>query len=209
MNDELLDRLGIVVRRGFLSPDHCESIVTSMGVAPRVDSTVVERLTAEDPGAAGAPAVLERVDEGTRRSKLAEVAPDVRSALVDCLEPIVGWAAERFGLPVTGIEGPQFLRYGPGDFFLPHLDDGEGDDEPDRKERFPHRKVSLVVFLDDRAEGGELVFTGLVPGDHEAGWGLAVEREVGTLVAFPSSVMHEVRPVRKGERHTIVAWLHE
>jgi len=31
--------------------------------------------------------------------------------------------------------------------------------------------------------------------------------EAGTLVAFPSSLLHEVTTVEQGERYSLVAWL--
>ena len=35
-----------------------------------------------------------------------------------------------------------------------------------------------------------------------------IEKKKGYLVAFPSYVLHEVTPVTKGERYSLVAWIH-
>ena len=36
--------------------------------------------------------------------------------------------------------------------------------------------------------------------------GIDLRAEPGTLVAFPSSMVHQVRPVTSGERYTLVSW---
>jgi predicted 2-oxoglutarate/Fe(II)-dependent dioxygenase YbiX len=74
--------------------------------------------------------------------------------------------------------------------------------------------VSVVVFLNAQAthpveetfEGGALAFYGLMkaPGMEHAG--IPLEPEAGLLVAFRSDVMHEVSPVTRGERYTLVSW---
>ena len=61
------------------------------------------------------------------------------------------------------------------------------------------RKLSLVVQLTDDKdyEGGdfEMFNIGKVP------------RERGTLIFFPSFIVHRVLPVTKGTRHSLVAWI--
>jgi PKHD-type hydroxylase len=61
------------------------------------------------------------------------------------------------------------------------------------------RKMSVVVQLsdDNNYEGGdfEMFHVGKVP------------RERGTLIFFPSFVVHRVLPVTNGTRHSLVAWI--
>lgn len=68
----------------------------------------------------------------------------------------------------------------------------------------PHnRKLSVVVQLSDPAEyeGGELkLYTSYNP--------TTIEREKGMVITFPSYTLHEVTPVTKGERYSLVAWVH-
>lgn len=64
------------------------------------------------------------------------------------------------------------------------------------------RKLSLVLQLTDPAEyeGGNLqVWTGGEP--H------TVRKQRGLIVAFPSYVLHQVTPVVKGSRQSLVAWV--
>jgi PKHD-type hydroxylase len=68
----------------------------------------------------------------------------------------------------------------------------------------PHnRKFSIVMQLSDPSEyeGGDLVLhTGYNP--------TVIRKEKGLIVCFPSYTLHEVTPVTKGERYSLVAWVH-
>lgn len=60
------------------------------------------------------------------------------------------------------------------------------------------RKLSCVILLNDNFEGGdfELVHSGAVP-----------ELKKGTMVVFPSFILHRVTPVTRGERWSLVSWV--
>lgn len=63
------------------------------------------------------------------------------------------------------------------------------------------RKISVVVFLNDDFEGGDLeIFTSDVP--------ITVKAVKGNAVVFPSYLLHSVKPVTKGSRQTLVTWYH-
>ncbi|HEX8339127.1 MAG TPA: 2OG-Fe(II) oxygenase, partial [Pyrinomonadaceae bacterium] len=106
---------------------------------------------------------------------------------------------------LSGLEEPQFLRYGAGDFFVAHQDGNTGMLRSEREAR----KVSAVIFLNDQTEtpgpgtygGGSLVFH---PRGAPEPYRLA--GEAGTLVAFPAETTHEVEPVTCGERFTVASW---
>jgi PKHD-type hydroxylase len=64
------------------------------------------------------------------------------------------------------------------------------------------RKLSLTIQLSspEDYEGGELALkfgakANLMP------------KDLGKMVVFPSYVLHEVRPVTKGTRYSLVAWV--
>ena len=62
--------------------------------------------------------------------------------------------------------------------------------------------ISFTLFLSNSAdyEGGELVI-------HTAGLTQVVKGEWGQLVLYPSTSIHEVKPVTKGERIVCVGWI--
>ena len=95
-----------------------------------------------------------------------------------------------FGL----IEGLQFTNYkAPSDKYGKHID---------RRYKGVIRKLSLSVQLTDpkEYEGGDLLL-------YESELGTPMEKEQGTLVLFPSYILHEVKPITKGERNSLVAWV--
>jgi PKHD-type hydroxylase len=70
--------------------------------------------------------------------------------------------------------------------------------------RLPHnRKLSIVIQLSspEEYEGGELKL-------HTSHEPTTIKKEKGLVVTFPSYTLHEVTPVTKGERYSLVAWAH-
>lgn len=68
----------------------------------------------------------------------------------------------------------------------------------------PHnRKLSVVVQLSDPSEyeGGELLL-------HTSSDPVRINKQKGMVTMFPSYTLHEVTPVTKGERYSLVAWVH-
>lgn len=62
--------------------------------------------------------------------------------------------------------------------------------------------ISFTLFLTDPAdyEGGELVV-------HSAGMTQTIKGKAGELILYPSSSIHEVRPVTSGARIVCVGWI--
>ena len=149
------------------------------------------------------------IDENMRKTKRLvppqKTLDDVMGRLSGELESV----GKRFGMTLTIIEEPQFLRYNVGDFFVAHQDGNTG---LMRSEREQSRKISVLVFLNSQTEspdadghcGGTLVFTEWRP-SRQSGR-LEVPAKAGTLVAFPSDLTHEVIPVTHGTRYSIATW---
>jgi PKHD-type hydroxylase len=66
-----------------------------------------------------------------------------------------------------------------------------------------NRKLSMSLQLSDPSlyEGGELLL-------HTSNTPYVVPKQRGMAVFFPSHTLHEVTPVTKGERYSLVAWFH-
>lgn len=90
-------------------------------------------------------------------------------------------------------ESFQFTEYGPGGHFDWHVDDGVPGAWP--------RKLSFTLQLSDPGsyEGGDLEIWGLEK--------ISASRERGTLICFPSYMLHRVAPVTRGIRRSLVAWV--
>jgi PKHD-type hydroxylase len=91
-------------------------------------------------------------------------------------------------------EGFQFTNYqAPGGKYGRHVD---------RSFNGVIRKISISIQLTDPSEyeGGELYL-------YENDKGTLMSKEQGTLIMFPSYTLHEVMPVTKGERNSLVSWI--
>jgi PKHD-type hydroxylase len=108
-------------------------------------------------------------------------------AVKDLNEDCFGFDLFSFG------ENMQFTQYEVGQHYDYHVD---------RIFNGPIRKLSIVLQLTDPKayEGGDLeIYTGGEP--------RKLPRSQGTLIAFPSYVLHRVTPVTKGTRNSLVGWI--
>ena len=100
-----------------------------------------------------------------------------------------------FNFDIFGLnEGFQFTNYiAPSNKYGKHID---------KINNGLVRKLSLSIQLTDpkEYEGGELFLYENKNGDE-------MKKEQGTLILFPSYVLHEIKPVTKGERNSLVTWV--
>ena len=92
-------------------------------------------------------------------------------------------------------EGFQFTNYkAPSGKYETHID---------RAMNIPVRKLSISIQLTNpkKYEGGELK---LYNGKKE---GSVMDKEQGTLIIFPSYTLHEITPITKGGRDSLVTWV--
>jgi len=142
--------------------------------------------------------------KGTTKGK-----SDVRDSKISWLYPCdnMEWVFRRvtditlnlnerfFKFDLFGInEGFQFTNYqAPSGKYGKHID---------RAINLLVRKLSISIQLThpEEYEGGELYL-------YEGDKGIAMDKTQGTLIIFPSYVLHEVMPVTKGERNSLVTWI--
>jgi SM-20-related protein len=149
--------------------------------------------------------VNDRVRKAARLKLPATTTEFVKHRLIEHKKTI----EDRFSFSLNNFEEPQFLRYEVGDFFVAHQDGNTGllqiksDNE---------RKVSVVIFLNQQStepdsgsySGGSLKFSDYrAQPDYREFY---LPAEAGTLVAFRSELTHEVTPVTRGQRYSIVSW---
>jgi predicted 2-oxoglutarate/Fe(II)-dependent dioxygenase YbiX len=113
------------------------------------------------------------------------------------------------GQPLVPAPPVSFLRHRAGGRYRPHRDRAESRADPAAA-----RALSVVLFLNDHRSdsvftGGQLRFYGILGAGALSDIGLAMEAEAGTLVAFDSSLMHEVAEVIEGVRCSAVCGFDE
>lgn len=107
---------------------------------------------------------------------------------------VIGMNREYFGFELHGLIEPiQFTRYTePGGKYKKHQDCGSQ----------LIRKLSITIQLSDpnTYQGGDLlIYSGETP--------TFTNKKQGTITAFPSYMLHEVTPVTKGTRYSLVCWV--
>lgn len=136
-------------------------------------------------------------DASVRRSQTAFLAPESHAWLYRRLwEAAVELNRRYFCVDISDVEGNvQLARYDSSD-------SGFYDWHTDFADLAPRRKISISIQLSraEDYEGGDLEL--LFKGRPEK-----VERARGTLIAFPSFVLHRVTPVSRGTRWSLVAWI--
>lgn len=97
------------------------------------------------------------------------------------------------------IEAPHLLRYQYGGKYALHSDAEHYDAETGQFYRFIDRDFSMLIYLNDDYEGGELDFPWLR---------YAYTPQAGDLVIFPSNHIfsHASRPVSAGNKYALVSW---
>ena len=151
------------------------------------------------------------VHETVRRTTSFHPADDWFCSIHSRMMQQKSFLEEHFGQRLTDCERPQFLHYREGDFFVRHQD---GNTEQMEFDHLQVRRISIVVFLNgysdepelDTFAGGQLNF---YDKDHESRTEpliFSLKGEPGLLVGFKADMLHEVKPVVRGERFTIISW---
>lgn len=100
-----------------------------------------------------------------------------------------------FGFDISAFDGNlQFTKYeAPSMFYGKHIDRGLNCNV---------RKLSFSVQLTENTDydGGDLVLHHMDPPEY-------MKREIGYMTVFPSYTLHEVTPVTRGTRYSLVGWV--
>jgi PKHD-type hydroxylase len=133
----------------------------------------------------------------TRVSWIEHQRPEIRWLHTRLSEMVLQINAQFYCYDLYGLnEAFQYTVYegAEGGYYGWHVDMGE--------KRYEPRKISLSLQLSDPSdyEGGDLV---LEAGDSS----YQAEKARGTLIAFPSFVLHRVVPVTSGVRKSLVIWV--
>ena len=83
------------------------------------------------------------------------------------------------------------LKYGAGQNFASHVDDSE---------EFP-RKISLVYYINDNYDGGEINFTN---------FDISYKPKANEMIIFPSNYVyrHFVSEIKSGTRYSVASWIY-
>jgi predicted 2-oxoglutarate/Fe(II)-dependent dioxygenase YbiX len=192
--------LGMFVATEFLDTAACISICTEMKQSPCASARILD----------GDNQLV--VDIEKRRTEVASVSAQTRAFVQARLMAVTPSLEKHFAMKLTGCEPPSFLVYRPGFYYGRHVDANRN---PEAPSGFRERKVSVSIFLngegrEDEADtyaGGSLTFSGTrTDSSRDKYAGIALTGEKGLLIGFHSDWPHEVQPIQRGTRFSIVTW---
>lgn len=133
--------------------------------------------------------VTQIVDQGQYADGVTEL---VRKAYTGPVEAF-------FDCKLRWFEQPHILRYQPGGFYRTHADSDSWSREDQSWTKVLDRDLSLLIYLDEGYQGGELIFPN---------FNFRLRPRAGMLVAFPADhrYLHGAMPVISGVRHAVVSW---
>lgn len=133
--------------------------------------------------------VAERVDLAERRQEINQL---VKTVFVDL-------ANQCFGKSLDWFEAPDLMRYRKGGYYVKHADSQNMDLATRTWNKVIDRDLSMLLYLNDDYEGGELSFYKL---------NYQIRPRAGAVVLFPSDhrFLHQAETVKKGVRYAIVSW---
>jgi PKHD-type hydroxylase len=137
-------------------------------------------------------------ENSIRNNEIVFIGPEGIEWLFSRLANVCSEMNERFfKFDIFGLaEGLQFTQYtAPNQFYKMHMD---------KLFMKNVRKLSIVVQLTDENEyeGGDLEL--ILGADDDT---VKMPRKKGKLIMFPSYIIHQVTPVTKGQRHSLVGWI--
>ncbi|WP_108787085.1 Fe2+-dependent dioxygenase [Erythrobacter sp. Alg231-14] len=139
------------------------------------------------------------VARGVKRNEQAVMNDTAGAQMRDAIVPIISEnPVVKAAARPRRISAPMIARTGPRGYYGAHVDNalmGTGDARL-------RSDISFTLFLSepDEYDGGELVV-------HTAGMTQSIKGEAGELVLYPSTSIHEVRPVTRGSRVVCVGWI--
>jgi len=186
----------ICVIPGFMSPAICDEYIEYITQQQETDLSVFDPEATNKTGQ-----IAWEVDKKTRDTQTVDIEPIkevvfelMQHAVRDVLNPF-------FNVTIKDSEMPQILVYHPGGHYRPHIDAEAifNDNGTLKWVKSTDRDISMVLYLNDDYEGGEIVFPKQA---------VIIKPRKGMLVAFPSNhhFLHGVNPVVRGTRYAIVNW---
>ena len=134
--------------------------------------------------------------------------------LYDLVFPFMRYANQEAGwsFDINNCETPQITEYKKGQFYKWHSDGTSDRLSMYTKEQVGDnelllgnvRKLSMTILLNDDYKGGQFQFQ-----NFDKGKPTIINPPIknkGSVIVFPSSMVHRVTPITKGVRYSVVVW---
>lgn len=190
--DERPPPFGLVVIDDFIDKDFAADLVAFANSRPGARLMVIDQQASTPDNVVKVEdqrRIAERVDLAERRVQVSQLVKSV----------FVRLAKQHYGAALDWFEAPDLMRYRPGGFYIRHADSQNMDPQTRLWKKVIDRDLSLLIYLNDDFEGGEISF-------HKFRYQL--RPRAGMAVMFPSDhrYLHAAEIVTKGVRYAIVSW---
>lgn len=176
----------IATMENVFAPEECNHIISMAEALPGVEGVVETQKESKN---------VEYKTSSARKSNIRFLAPDNNTSWIfDKLDACLNHVNQAYQFKLLGFyEGAQIASYEGQQYYDWHMDLGQ--------ETTSSRKLSVSVQLSSPEEysGGNLEFMCT-----EA----TVPRSQGSVIVFPSYLVHRVAPVTSGVRWSMVSWIH-
>jgi len=184
---------GIEIIENFLSPDECLDWVRFAATRSSKRLKVVD-------WEASTPTYVARKLDDRRVTERVHMGDERDQELRDLIKQIYVYTiAPGLGRKFAWFESPQMLKYNVGGFYQAHADSDSYDPDRGQWRHDLDRDISVLLYLNDEFEGGDLQFEY---------FNYRIQPKPGMLVWFPSDsrYYHGANPVRSGTRYAVVSW---
>ena len=188
----------ILVQKDAIEPDDLAMLVDFASHQEKKDVTIFDAAASNAQGR-----IVYKVDKRIRQAQRVNISPILEHINRINQNNIERFVNPHFAVTIRDFEKPKLLVYGTGGHHKPHID-GEGKYVNARGQevwrKSLDRDLSVVYFLNDGFEGGELIFPAL---------DFAIKPQAGSMVCFPSThdYLHGVSPITAGQRLSLVTWM--
>lgn len=151
------------------------------------------------------PAVVSSVDKDTtvnsdyRKTDNVIIPKEIEDQLKNSISDFWNsYLIRYYPIKLKQVETPQFLCYNINGKYDVHNDSEDFVDG--RLKRLVNRDVTILAYLNDDYDGGELEFPD---------FGIKIKPKRNMVITFPSyyEFQHKVNPVTLGKRYTIATWI--
>jgi PKHD-type hydroxylase len=185
-----------VFKAGHFTPDFCDRVIMA-GEKLRI----LEGATLGLEGKLGS-------NSDVRDSKLAffQLEKEYQWLFDAVLQPVFAANAQHWKFHIAACEPIQYTTYDTGQFYSWHVDQ-HSEPYPDGPFKGLTRKLSITIQLSepDQYDGGDFEIRDYC--DYDSTQTITGMRPRGSLLVFPSFLMHRVAPVTRGLRRSLVCWI--
>ncbi|WP_251358451.1 2OG-Fe(II) oxygenase [Kangiella sp. TOML190] len=179
---------GVLMIQPFLSDAFCDELISKINAEQKFKATIQDVKDVE-----------RNIESKTRNNEISSLG-----SLSDDLETLVNnFFKDEFinyyKKNISSFEKPQALIYSKGGFYDYHADSENWDKHQKQWVKSANRDYSLLIYLNDDFDGGELTFPNFQ---------MRLKPRKGMLLCFPSDhrYLHKAELTTQGHRYVIVSW---